>query len=162
MDEAKPQDLLIGVKAEQSLRDAVRALVEADDADSGGLELAPVGRKDWVAGVRLGALSALPAIAASADDVLRRLLALDSTQRIRRESVRVWVVPPPVPVFKDPADDAARQPAGESPSSEPAAAAAELCPVCGRSVHSYNLQFDTRGRPVGCFMCGGDPSGSRS
>ena len=147
----KPQDLLVGVKAEQSLRDALREALEADKDAADGLELIPVGRKTWVAGRRIGPVADPARIAEEVAEVHRRLMALGSAQRIRREIVRVWVAAPPVPVFRDP--DPQPRVADEGPAT---------CPVCGREVHDYNLHRDSAGRPVGCYMCGGNPGGFRS
>jgi hypothetical protein len=147
--------LLVGVKAEQSLRDAVRAAVDDVDVDSGDLELAPVGRKDWVAGVRAGSDLSFGRLQELSGKVLGQLIALDSRQRIRRENVRVFAVQPPVPVFKDP-EESAPPPQPES-APQQARESASICPVCGRKVHAFNLQHDTSGRVVGCYICGGDP-----
>jgi hypothetical protein len=109
MEEPKTMHLLMGVRAEQSLRDAVRTAVEGAADDSEELVLAPSGRKDWIAGVRVGETSSFREIAALGRVVLTRLLSLDSRQRIRSENIRLWVVPAPVPVFRDPPPmDAAR------------------------------------------------------
>jgi hypothetical protein len=151
MIELKPQDLLVGVKAEQSLRDALRDALESDGAAAEGLELVPVGRKTWVAGRRIGPEADPARVAEALAEVHRRLLALGSAQRIRREAVRVWAAAPPVPVFRDP-DPLPRAPAG-GPAT---------CPICGRGVHEYNLRRDSSGQAVGCYMCGGNPGGYRS
>jgi hypothetical protein len=95
------------------------------------------------------------------------LLRLDTRQRIRRENVKLYVVVPPVPVFKDSSPigpgaepdrdhdrDARLQPEEPAPDGREGP---RICPVCNRQVHSFNLQHDTRGRVVGCFICGGDP-----
>lgn len=163
MSELNQLDIFVGVKAEQSLRDAVRAVVEESGEESSDLELAPVGRKDWIAGRRFGANLTYPQVAKVCREVLTRLIGLDSRQRIRMENIRLYVVPPPVPVFKDPPAELTSA-APEAPVSEEPAAPAEtglggptVCPVCGRGVHSYNLQHDTRGKVVGCFICGGEP-----
>jgi hypothetical protein len=147
MIELRQQDLLIGVKAEQSLRDALRDALDGEKPGAEGLELAPVGRKTWVAGHRLGPVEELSRLAGEAADVHRRLLALGSAQRIRKETVRVWVAAPPVPVFRDP---------------DPPADGTITCPVCGREVSTFNLLRDAAGKPVGCYMCGGNPGGFRS
>lgn len=150
--------LLVGVKAEQSLRDAVRAAVDDPGVDTGDLELAPVGRKDWVAGMRAGSDLRFGELHEITGKVLGSLIALDSRQRIRRENVRVFAVQPPVPVFKDP-EESAPPP---RPTNEAAPArfqdSSQVCPVCQRRVHSFNLQHDTTGRVVGCYICGGDPT----
>jgi hypothetical protein len=152
--------LLVGVKAEQSLRDSVRAVVDQADEGTEDLELAPVGRKDWVAGVRAGAELRFGDLALIAGSVLGRLIQLDSHQRIRQENVRVYVVQPPVPVFKDPVEP--EQPPAAPLEPEQPQDSTATCPVCQRKVHSFNLQHDTAGRVVGCYICGGDPSRSGS
>lgn len=156
MSEISKLHLLVGVKAEQSLRDSVRAVVDQADESAEDLELAPVGRKDWVAGARAGSDLRFGDLASIASSILGRLIGLDSHQRIRQENVRVYVVQPPVPVFKDPVEP-------EQPPVAPAAPqqpqdSTATCPVCQRTVHSFNLQHDTAGRVVGCYICGGDPS----
>jgi hypothetical protein len=159
MSEMSRLHLLVGVKAEQSLRDEVRAVVDQDEDGSEELELAPVGRKDWIAGVRVTADLGFNRLEEIAVTVLGRLIALDSRQRIRRENVRVYVVQPPVPVFKDPEEAPLPKPPEPEPQIQPEIhGATAICPVCDRSVHSYNLQHDTSGRVVGCYICGGDPS----
>ncbi|MBW2276058.1 MAG: hypothetical protein JRF63_01120 [Deltaproteobacteria bacterium] len=162
MNEISKIHLLVGVKAEQSLRDSVRGAVDDTEVDTGDLELVPVGRKDWVAGVRAGSDLPFSKLQQIAGQILSQLIALDSRQRIRQENVRVYSVQPPVPVFKDP-EEIAPTPARE-PGREPAAApqqaqdSASTCPVCQRKVHAFNLQHDTTGRVVGCYICGGDRS----
>jgi hypothetical protein len=159
MSEISRIHLLVGVKAEQTLRDAVRAAVDDPEVDTGDLELAPVGRKDWVAGVRAGSDLRFEALHELAGQVLGRLIALDSRQRIRRENVRVYAVQPPVPVFKDP-EESVPPPEPEvapAPAPEQPRESGTTCPVCGRTVHAFNLQHDTSGKVVGCYICGGDP-----
>ncbi len=162
----------MGVKAEQSLRDAVRTAVEEREGDHEGLELVPVGRKDWVAGKRVGVSMLFSDLEGVGREVMTALIAMESHQRIRRENVRLYVVPPPVPVFKDPpgtlADGSPQdefgtpdEPIEEEPVSE-GLGGPTVCPVCKREVHSFNLQHDTKGRVVGCFICGGDPGLARS
>jgi len=160
MSETKTLHLLLGVRAEQSLRDSVRTAVEQSSDAREDLVLAPTGRKDWIAGVRIGEAMSFRELTALSRRVLTRLIALESRQRIRAENVRLWVVPQPVPVFRDPPQDAATG----TPSPEDTAAAERepddgetaLCPVCGRRVHRFNIQRDTFGRAVGCYQCGGD------
>jgi hypothetical protein len=158
--ETKPLHLLLGVRAEQSLRDAVRDAVEGAIDDGDDLVLAPAGRKDWIAGVRIGETTSFGELAALCRRVLARLIALDSRQRIRAENVRLWVVPAPVPVFRDPPQEAAAGPgqADDSGEAEPDGDDDETaeCPVCRRRVHRFNLQRDTLGCVVGCYQCGGD------
>lgn len=158
MGELHKLHLLVGVKAEQSLRDSVRAVIEQTEDDSESLELAPVGRKDWVAGIRIDETVEFGKLGPIASEVLGHLIAIDSRQRIRRENVRAYVVQPPVPVFKDPEEPPLP---AEPPQSEPESSSA-TCPICGRTVHSYNLQHDTSGRAVGCYICRGDPGRARS
>jgi hypothetical protein len=102
MTDLKTMHLVMGVRAEQSLRDAVRAAAESSADDADDLVLAPAGRKDWIAGVRIGEAASYREIAEIGKKVLKRLLRLESRQRIRSENVRLWIVPPPVPVFRDP------------------------------------------------------------
>jgi len=160
MSETKTLHLLLGVRAEQSLRDAVRSAVEQSSDESEELVLAPAGRKDWIAGVRIGEATSFRELAALSRRVLTRLITLESRQRIREENVRLWVVPPPVPVFRDPQQDAApsTDPPGDAVAAErePDDGETAVCPVCGRRVHRFNLQRDTFGRAVGCYQCGGD------
>ncbi len=160
-------ELLVGIKAEQSLRDEVRTAVDEAGAESAGLELTPVGPKDWIAGARVGTAISFVRVTEVCAEVLAKLIALESRQRIRMENIRFYVVPPPVPVFKDSPlsefpDDA---PNPKEDSTEPEVStfnSAAQCPVCGRTVNSYNLQHNTKGKVVGCFICGGDPGIRRS
>ena len=155
MNHIRKMDVLVGIKAEQSLRDAVRLLVDESDTD---LELTPVGRKDWVAGQRVGSTVVQGELEEIFRAVHKKLLALGSEQRIRSESIRLYVVQEPVPVFKDPEQDAAETPEVEpqETASEPAPSGPSTCPICNRTVHSYNLHYNTDGKVVGCFMCGGN------
>lgn len=131
MIDLKNMHLVLGVRAEQSLRDAVRAVADAaPDADEPApgvaaaaqgdddLELAPAGRKDWIAGVRIGEATTYGELEALGKSVLRRLLRLESRQRIRAENVRLWVVPPPVPVFRDPLPAEGAGGDGEAPEED--------------------------------------------
>ncbi len=154
----KTVDLFVGVKAEQSLRDTVRAAIEQED-HSDQLELAPFGKKDWIAGRRIGSTVQFSMLDEIIISVRKQLLALGSHQRIRQENVRVYAVQPPVPVFKDFSDAGL----SETPQTQEIEPAEEpdgqtTCPICKRIVHSYNLQRNPKGRIIGCFMCGGDPS----
>ena len=162
MNDTKTLHLLVGVRAEQSLRDAVRTAVEQTAEEADDLVLAPAGRKDWIAGVRIGEATSFGELATLGKRVLARLISLETRQRIRAEHVRLWVVPPPVPVFRDP------MPQEAEPKEEPAADAGAdadaeadvdgetaTCPVCGRRVHRFNIQRDTYGHAVGCYQCGG-------
>ena len=90
-------DLLVGIKAEQSLRDEVRAAMDEAGAESVGLELTPVGPKDWIAGTRVGTAISFKRVTEVCTEVLTKLIALESRQRIRMENIRFYVVPPPVP-----------------------------------------------------------------
>lgn len=169
MNELRKLDIIIGIKAEQSLRDAVRAHV--DGSDETDLELTPVGRKDWVAGQRFGSTLGASGLEQTFQQVHKKLLELKSHQRIRRESLKLYVVQLPVPVFKDPVTN---DPTGETPQldgggsidhtqkREDTTAPVEgpsTCPICNRTVHSYNLHYNTDGKVVGCFMCGGQAGG---
>jgi len=120
-----------------------------------------------VAGVRTGADLRFGELEVRCQRVLKMLLGLDSRQRIRRENVRIYAVPAPVPIFKDPlpkeealvdagADAEPEVDPGQEPQPE-GLGGPTVCPVCNREVHSFNLQHDTKGRVVGCFICGGDP-----
>jgi hypothetical protein len=162
MNAMRKMDVLVGVKAEQSLRDALRVLLDSSQTD---LELAPVGKKDWVAGARWKGPLTQGQIDAVCRDVHRRLLALRCEQRIRFEHIRLFVVQEPIPVFRDPEEGESEEtgrpvlPAGERETpavEEPAVQEGpSRCPICGRVVHVYNLHYSTDGRVVGCFMCGG-------
>lgn len=154
-------DILIGIKAEQSLRDAVRTLVEQTDTE---IELTPVGRKDWIAGERVGDTLSNSDMEDTCRRVHRKLMALGSEQRIRFESIKLYSVAPPVPVFKDPDEsdmenDAMNAKSHAEPEFSAPVSGPSVCPVCNRSVHSYNLHYSTDGKVVGCFMCGGNKSG---
>jgi hypothetical protein len=118
MTTMKPLEILVGVKAEQTLRDTVRAAIEAGGDKAAGLELAPLGNKDWIAGVRLGPQAGLAEVKRLSREVQAALIATGSFQRIRIESVRAYAVQKPVPVFKEtgepaPADEPAAE--GEEP-----------------------------------------------
>ncbi|MBN2718621.1 MAG: hypothetical protein JXX14_22440 [Deltaproteobacteria bacterium] len=165
MSNMKTLDILVGVKAEQSLRDAVRALVEQSDTD---MELTPVGRKDWIAGERVGGSLSQANLEETCRAVHRRLMALGSEQRIRFETIKLYAVAKPVPVFRDPEEPETEEPVDadmdesiEQGSDEPEeiVAGPSTCPVCKRTVHSYNLHYSTDGKVVGCFMCGGSRGG---
>lgn len=155
MNEIKTLDILIGIKAEQSLRDAVRNLVENHKTD---IELTPVGRKDWIAGQRIGYTISHMDLEETCRRVHRKLMGLGSEQRIRYENIKLYVVAKPVPVFKDPDEPVAVQ---EEPIAEesPVVDGPSTCPICQRTVHSYNLHYNTEGKVVGCFMCGGNKRG---
>ena len=154
-------DLLVGIRAEQSLRDTLRTVTDDAGLEDVNLELTPVGRKDWVAGKRLSSVVECSELPKIEDSVLKELISLDSKQRVRRENIRMFAVVKPVPVFKDPfvqeelEEQRAIKEATENQQSGLGSSTA--CPICKRTVHSYNLQHDTTGKVVGCFMCGGDP-----
>jgi hypothetical protein len=155
----KSIDLFCGVKAEQTLRDAARAATESSPDDADVLELVPEGKKNWLCGARIGSAVRFGELEQIRGDVLKRLIALDSHQRIRAENVRVWPVQPPVPVFKDmslieelPADD----PPPETPATPEERDEALICPVCGAKVHRYNIQYNAAGEMVGCYLCRGE------
>ena len=95
-------DLFLGVKAEQTLRDAVRTATDEGRSDHGTSELCPIGQKDWIAGKRIEGPLEFGKLDAKKNETLKSLIQLQSHQRIRRESIRVHAVRKPVPVFKDP------------------------------------------------------------
>lgn len=146
-------DLFLGVKAEQTLRDAARAATESSEDEPAGIELCPVGRKDWIVGGRLGSAIRFGDLAARSREVVRRLLELKSHQRIRQEAVRVHAVRTPVPVFKDTAPGEGME--GGAGGEAAAAVVPGHCPVCGVEVHEYNILRDVSGRAVGCYLCRG-------
>lgn len=153
-------DLFLGVKTEQTLRDAARAAEgEAAAGDKSSTELCPIGKKDWVAGERIGLSLEFKEINRRRRTVIKDLLDLNSHQRIRQENIRLYAVRKPVPVFKDPVpDDMAHDmlaDEGESVSGQ--ASETRVCPVCGAKVHSFNMQYDPWGRAVGCYLCRGEP-----
>jgi hypothetical protein len=167
MGKVSTLELLVGIKAEQSLRDEVRTAVDEAGSESVGLELTPVGPKDWIAGARVGTSISFMRVTEVCAEVLTKLIALKSMQRIRMENIRFYVVPPPVPVFKDPpspefSDDAPKQKEDSTAPDVSTFGNAAQCPICGRTVNSYNLQHNTKGDVVGCFICGGDPGIRRS
>ncbi|MBN2341597.1 MAG: hypothetical protein JXX29_21655 [Deltaproteobacteria bacterium] len=158
MNNVKELDILIGVKTEQSLRDAVRALMEQTDTE---IELTPVGRKDWIAGERIGASISQLDLEETCRRVHRKLMALGAEQRIRFESIKLYAVAKPVPVFKDPDEPMTEEAPEKEVDTEPAVITPgpSVCPICNRTVHSYNLHYSTDGKVVGCFMCGGNKNG---
>ncbi len=148
-------DLYFGIKAEQTLRDAVRAQSEAGLEDA--LELCPVGNKDWIAGDRFGTSASFKDVRPNAKGIMGRLVNLQSHQRIRQESIRIYAVRPPVPVFKDPSPDDLIE---EAPESEKSSSGIKdnmpiICSNCGAEVHPYNIQYDPAGKIVGCYLCRG-------
>ncbi len=144
----KKIELLFGIKAEQSLRDAIREHSEKGGDAQNPLELCPVGQKDWIAGRRIGAIIGFGECEKSARSVMQRLVRLKSYQRIRRENIRLYAVKPPVPVFKEPAPEEDKDPANEDGSV--------TCPVCEAHIHRYNAQYDPDGKLVGCYLCRGE------
>ena len=166
-------DLFIGVKAEQTLRDAVRACTDDPTTGPCGTELCPVGQKDWIAGRRVGGLLKYSELAIRKNETLKGLIELQSHQRIRRESIRVYSVRKPVPVFKDPLPDRFEdmsnndgtidETTGNGAEIEESIASdtgkddtSATCPVCGAIVHTYNIQYDPWGKMVGCYLCRGN------
>ncbi len=159
MDAMKTADLIVGVKAEQTLRDALRTAVEQGD-DPGGLELVPFGKKDWIVGKRIGSSVLFGELGAIIRAVLKQLLTLESFQRIRGESVRVFSIQPPVPVFADFETTNLRETPetrAEEPVKETEPEGSTECPICKRAVHKYNLLHDPKGRILGCYICRGEP-----
>jgi len=154
------KDLVLGVKAEQSLRDEVRNN-NAESTGNDDLDLVPFGRKDWIAGVRMDAELKYSEISLKSREVMNRLLTLGSQQRIRIENIRLYVVAEQVPVFKDPPKDdmqeetlsSDKQPLFTKENNDNSS----RCPICNRVVHQYNLQYNPNGAVTGCFMCGGTP-----
>jgi hypothetical protein len=145
-------DIFIGVKAEQTLRDAARNAAEESPEGADMPELCPVGKKDWIAGKRYGPSIPFGELETKRADVVKALIALGSHQRIRQDNLRIYAVRPPVPVFKD------AEPATGVPSTgDRAEGETMFCPVCGLEVHKFNLQYGTDGRPVGCYLCRGEP-----
>ena len=155
----KTVDLMVGVVAKQSLREVVRDAVERGD-DLDGLHLAPFRKKDWIAGKRIGSSRKFGEIGQIIEAVFKQLIALNSHQRIRQESLRVFAVQPQVPIFKDPADsdsDLALMLENEDSAPEEKPEATTTCPICEREVHSYNLLSGPSGKIIGCYMCRGEP-----
>ncbi len=154
----KSIDLLVGIKAEQTLRDVVRAATEESTSDSYPLELCPIGKKDWIAGQRLSEPIRFGEVEQVLAATTRHLLELRSHQRIRRDSIRIYAVPKPVPVFMDSPPTESTPPA---PPEESATTQQEVeCPACGASVHRYNIRYDPWGQMVGCFLCRSTDGGS--
>jgi rubredoxin len=156
-------DLLVGIKAEQTLRDAVRDASEEAVHPADSPELCPIGAKDWIAGIRVDEPIQFGEVDKILQAVTKQLLDLGSHQRIRRESVRLYAVPKPVPVFKEPQPE---EPVPETPIA-PAEETDEVtdevtCPACGAKVHKYNVRYDPWGQMIGCYFCrskGGGPVG---
>ncbi len=150
----KSLDLFIGIKAEQSLRDLVRNLSESAGSDDAGLELYPVGKKDWIAGRRFQAETKFAELRDQLNEAAQQLMSIGSHQRIRRDALRVFAVHPPVPVFRDPAEDITSSP--PVPAAPEAQNGATICPNCGAEVHRFNLLFGPREKVVGCYLCRGE------
>lgn len=156
---SKAVDLLMGVRTEQSLRDAVREHNESHP-ESTSLELCPFGSKDWIAGERIGQVVRFGDLAAIQKKVMARLTALRSFQRIRSESLRIYAIRPQVPVFRDAAEDAPIV-VQEKPLPQTTDPDTLICPVCRSEVHRYNIQCDPNGKAVGCYLCRGDARSRR-
>lgn len=159
-------DFLIGIKSEQTLRDAVRGALDPtgqteasddpqtestpttalSDPHASQLELCPIGKKDWIAGHRVESPLRFGDLATHIEDVTKELIELQSHQRIRRDSVRIHAVAKPVPVFKE-----------VEPQDEPTPPVTNedevVCPACGAKVHNYNIRYDPWGKMVGCYLC---------
>jgi hypothetical protein len=151
----KSLDLFFGVKAEQSLRDAVRNASENPGGTAAVAELYPVGKKDWIAGLRLGETLTFQELKNRQSEVMRQLISLNSHQRIRQDSLRVHAVHPPVPVFREHSEE--RDLDADPRSSTAAKSDSMICPKCGTEVHRFNLLFGPRETVVGCYLCRGEP-----
>jgi hypothetical protein len=147
-------DLFIGLKTEQSLRDLVRNASETSLSEDAGVELYPVGKKDWIAGGRLPEETTFATLRGHQTDVLRRLIAMKSHQRIRQDGLRIYAVHPPVPVFREPVEDS-REERGSS-VSKGSDNGVTRCPNCGAEVHPFNLLFGPHEKIVGCYLCRGE------
>ena len=151
-------DLFLGIRTEQTLRDAARAS-EGETGHGGNkrTELCPIGKKDWIAGERIGMSVRFKELSGKQKAVIRDLLHLNSHQRIRHENIRLFAVRQPVPVFKDPLpDEFVDERSGPASDRASDHSGTEKCPVCGAEVHSYNMQYDPWGRTVGCYLCRGE------
>jgi hypothetical protein len=154
----KSIDLLIGVKAEQTLRDAAREASEAAEADEELPELCPVGKKDWVAGRRLSLPIYFGDLGKYRAEIMKNLTALQSHQRIRNENIRLYSVRPPVPVFKDANDDEELREEEVEKKLTSKNPDTEICPICETEIHRYNVQYNAAGKMVGCYLCRGERS----
>ena len=150
----KSLDLFIGIKAEQSLRDLVRNLSESSTAVDFGLELYPVGKRDWIAGRRFPAETTFAKLKDQLGEAAQKLMALGSHQRIRRDGLRIFAVHPPVPVFREPTDEILSS--SREPETAVSQSGAAICPNCGAEVHRFNLLFGPREKVVGCYLCRGE------
>ena len=150
-------DFVVGIKAEQNLRELVRQSAEQTEETEGILELCPVGRKDWIAGLRFSGPLKKSEMGPLFKQVLKKLLSLGSQQRIRSESLRIYAVQEPVPVFRDATTDQPLAPREEEPPKvDPKSDEPVTCPVCERRVHPYNARVNSQGRIVSCSFCGGE------
>jgi hypothetical protein len=152
-------DLFLGIKAEQTLRDAARS-AESQSEGVAGPELVPTGKKDWIAGTRIDSEVDYGELERRKRAVVTSLIGLGSHQRVRQESVRLFAVRQPVPVFKDPVPEELSAPAEPVSSAATTPPGRDLvsveCPVCGVEVNTYNIQYDPWGRMVGCYLCRGE------
>ncbi len=147
----KSIDIFIGVKAEQTLRDATRNAAEESPEEASVPELCPIGKKDWIAGQRFEGGLRFKELDQKRLGVIKALIALGSHQRIRQDNLRIYSVRPPVPVFKEAEPET-------PPAPEPVTGDTMRCPVCGLEVHRFNLQYGADGRAVGCYLCRGEPT----
>ncbi len=150
----KTIDLFLGIKAEQTLRDVAREAAEASLDEEIALDLCPVGKKDWIAGKRLGPSISFGEIEKKRQAIVVELIALKSHQRIRQENLRLFAVHPPVPVFKE--SSTLEEAVGEQPSEAEKDSDTAVCPVCGTEVNRYNLQYNANEQVVGCYLCRGE------
>ena len=150
----KSIDLFIGIKAEQTLRDIARNAQEESPVESDVPELCPIGKKDWIAGKRLGAFSKFGDLDGQRLAVIKQLIRLGSHQRIRQDNLRIYAVRPPVPVFKDAIETVEPVIEEEEAASD---SDTQICPICGAQVHKFNLQFGLGDKVVGCYLCRGEP-----
>lgn len=147
----KTIDLIVGVKAEHTLRDAVRAAAEKPQDDGKAIDLSPIGNKDWIAGERIGSSSTFGKMEEIIGSTMLRLINLKSQQRIRRDNIKVFATSKPVPVFKEPLpDNLSDEELGLKENKDTV-----ICPVCKAEVHRYNARFDSKDRMVGCYICRG-------
>ena len=151
----KSIDLFIGIKAEQTLRDGARNAQEESPDESDVPELCPIGKKDWIAGKRLGPYSKFGELEGQRLAVIKQLIRLGSHQRIRQDNLRIYAVRPPVPVFKDAIET--MEPEIEEAEEAASDDDTQTCPICGAQVHQFNLQFGLGDKVVGCYLCRGEP-----
>lgn len=154
----KSIDLFVGIKAEQTLRDATRNAQEASPDETDVPELCPIGKKDWIAGKRLGHAVRFGDLEGHRLSAIKELIRLGSYQRIRQDNLRIYAVRPPVPVFKDTIES--EEQIIEEASSDDSDGDTRICPVCGAEVHPFNLQFGLGDTVVGCYLCRGEPQTS--